>query len=65
MYLDIIWVIPALIFVGWTWLVYRLGIEVGRVFQEREERARRRHPSNRVRSNTTSYQSNVIRLIRK
>lgn len=64
-HLDIIWVIPAILFVGWTWLVYRLGIEVGRVFQQREERAKRRHPSYRAQYGTTEqfeYPSNVVKF---
>lgn len=68
MYLDIIWVIPVSLFVGWTWLVYRLGIEVGRVFQEREERAKRRHPAYRSRYTngySTEYPSNVIKINHK
>lgn len=59
-HIDIIWLIPVTLFVGWTWLVYRLGIEVGRIFQHREEKARRRHPSNVGRQ----YASNV-RTVRR
>lgn len=50
-YIDAIWLIPAVLFTGWTCLAYLLGVEVGKA---REERARR---SNQVR------QSNV-RVIR-
>jgi hypothetical protein len=67
-YLDIIWVIPTLLFVGWTWFVYRLGIEVGRSFQQREERAKRRHPAYRNQYGDgykTEYPSNVIKINRK
>lgn len=67
-YLDVIWVIPVALFVGWTWLVYRLGIEVGRVFQQREERAKRRHPSYRAQFTygyETEYPSNVVKFNRK
>jgi hypothetical protein len=67
-HIDIIWVIPTLVFVGWTWLVYRLGIEVGRVFQSREERAKRRHPSYLAQygfNQETEYPTNVIKINRK
>jgi hypothetical protein len=36
MELDIIYVVPVVIFVGIIWFVYRLGIEVGRDFATRE-----------------------------
>lgn len=68
-YIDIIWVLPCLLFVGWTWLVYRLGIEVGRVFQEREDRAaaRERHPAGRQLGNVRVVRGNenVIHFQRK
>jgi hypothetical protein len=55
MELDIIYVIPVVIVVGIIWLVYRLGIEVGRVMQQNEDRARRAGARQRaaVRSNVT------------
>lgn len=67
-YLDAIWLLPALLIVGWTWFVYRLGIEVGRSFQRKEERAKRKHPSytNQYGSvQENEYPSNVIKINRK
>jgi hypothetical protein len=61
-YLDIIWLVPALIFVGLLVLSHRLGIEVGIDRGRRMERERNIHPSSRnlriVRNNDSQYWNN-------
>jgi|OM-RGC.v1.034856302 hypothetical protein len=64
-YLDAIWIIPVVLFVGWTCFVYLLGVEVGKDRQARIERDKQRHPAYRNRRRygyTTEYPSNVIKF---
>jgi hypothetical protein len=58
MELDIIWVVPVLIFVGVIWFVYRLGIEVGRQMEWNERREELRH----YRAEIEQARSNVTPL---
>ena len=57
MELDIIYVIPVLVIVGIIWFIYRLGIEVGRVMQRRDDIAEFRRHQNQLTAYT--YSTNV------
>lgn len=37
-YIDAIWLIPVILFTGWTCFVYLLGVEVGKARKEQSSR---------------------------